>query len=111
ADLDPRSTTSDAGQPSAPEGENGSDASVRSRDAGNSDDDDGTSEPTTSSEGNSAVPTQGIPTSTAPDETSILDETSGTAPVPIEGPDGRTNCTEVREESEDGCRYVLACDY
>lgn len=51
------------------------------------------------------------PVPTGLDETSTRDETSGPVRVPVEGPQGRRNCTEQREESEDGCRYLLACDY
>lgn len=39
------------------------------------------------------------------------DETSGPSPVPVDGPGGLTGCTEEREEAEDGCSYVLSCDY
>jgi hypothetical protein len=139
ADLDPAavSSTPDAGHASSQPSEHGGDGGVQSgaatgRDASvtrsletDSTSDDGAPGNTTrpSEASNSAAPsatvappteasasTQPDRTSTGLGETSMPDESSGPTPVPINGPPGQTNCTEVREESEDGCNYVLACD-
>lgn len=56
-------------------------------------------------------PTRAEPTATSPDETSVSDGPSVPITVPVDGPGSLTGCTEVREELENGCNYILDCDY